>query len=45
VPLGALSVQNGPDPPYFIKVWPSLQDTVKQDILNLISDRGGDDHE
>jgi hypothetical protein len=33
-PMGGLSVQNDPDLAYFIKVWPSLQDTIKQDILN-----------
>jgi len=37
--------QNDPDLAYLIKVWPSLQDTVKQDILNLIRQHGGDDHE
>ena len=41
-PYGALSVQNDPDLDHLIKVWPDLQDDVKQTITNLISEHGGD---
>ena len=39
------SGQNDPRLAHLIKVWPDLQDDIKAQITNLISEHGGDDHE
>ena len=37
--------QNDPDLAHLVEAWPTLQDTVKQTIANLIRQHGGDDDE
>jgi len=37
--------QNDPDLAHLVEAWPHLPDPIKQTILNLIRQHGGDDHE
>ena len=37
--------QNDPDLARLIESWPTLPNPIKQTILNLIRQHGGDDHE